>query len=139
MTGPSLRKKCTHHSIHDGIYTEARDLTQLLKQLADKKENNHIGEIADALIEHWEKRTLAHADSEEEGLFVEKLQNEPELEEIIGKLKRDHELLHLILERIKDSFASNGVTENVLRDFDALLVLFEIHNQEEEAQLFTEN
>lgn len=136
MTGPSLRKKNAHHSIHDGIYSEARDLTSLLKKMVNENETEHLSEISDALVEHWEKRTLAHADSEEEGFFVEKLQDHPELEEIIIKLKRDHQLMHLVLDQIKETLAGEGVTDTAIRGFDTLLVLFQIHNTEEEKHLF---
>ena len=123
MSGPSLRKKNAHHSIHDGIYTEARDLTNLLKKMISENQTEHFNELSEALIEHWETRTLAHAEAEEEGFFVEKLAAEPELEE-------------MIIEQIKQSNATEGVTENVIRGFDALLVLFLLHNQEEESSLF---
>ncbi|MGG5253991.1 hemerythrin domain-containing protein [Neobacillus sp. SM06] len=136
MSGPSLRKKKAHHSIHDGIYTEARDLTNLLKKVISENQFEHLNELTEALIEHWETRTLAHAVAEEEGFFVEKLAAEPELEEMIIKLKRDHQLMKMIIEQIKQSIASEGVTENAIRGFDALLVLFLLHNEEEEKSLF---
>lgn len=138
MTGPSLRKKNSHHSIHDGIYTEARDLTRLLKKVMDEKQEQPLNEIADALIEHWETRTLAHADSEEEGLFVEVLEEKPDLKEMITKLKRDHQLMHRIVAQIKIIVHEDGITEDVLRHFDALLVLFQMHNLEEEENIFIE-
>ncbi|MDR6998290.1 hemerythrin domain-containing protein [Neobacillus niacini] len=138
MSGPSLRKKHSHHSIHDGIYTEARDLTVVLKELVKEGENDKIKEVAEALIEHWETRTLAHAQSEEEGFFVEKLKEQPELNETIIKLKRDHQLLELIVAMIKEKMKQNGMTVEMTRYFDALLVLFELHNLEEEKYLFTE-
>ena len=136
MSGPSLRKKKSHLSIHDGIYTDARDLTDLLKKIICENQTEHLNELTDALIEHWETRTLAHAEAEEEGFFEEKLQTDPGLEELIIKLKRDHQLMKIIIEQIKHTIASEGITENVLRGFDALLVLFLLHNQEEEQSLF---
>lgn len=136
MTGPSLRKRQPHHSIHKGIYTEARNLTKLLKKLYAEERETPLREIADALVEHWETRTFAHAASEEEGLFAEKLKSRPELKELICKLKRDHQLLHLIVHQVKEKIAAEGITEETITYFETLLVLFRIHNQEEEDQLF---
>jgi predicted DNA-binding protein YlxM (UPF0122 family) len=136
MSGPSLRKKHSHHSIHDGIYTEARDLTKVLKKLLLENKAKETKEICDALIEHWETRTLAHAQSEEEGFFIEKLKENPELNEMIIKLKRDHQILEIIVHSIKVNIDNKGVTEDILPYFDALLVVFELHNHEEENNLF---
>ncbi|MEH7302707.1 hemerythrin domain-containing protein [Neobacillus drentensis] len=136
MSGPSLRKKHSHHSIHDGIYTEARDLTKVLKKLLLENKAKETKEICDALIEHWETRTLAHAQSEEEGFFIEKLKENPELNEMIIKLKRDHQILEIIVHSIKVNIDNKGVTEDILPYFDALLVVFELHNHEAENNLF---
>ncbi|QCJ43082.1 hemerythrin domain-containing protein [Bacillus sp. S3] len=136
MSGPSLRKKHSHHSIHDGIYTEARDLTKVLKELAQGNKQENINEICDALIEHWETRTLAHAQSEEEGFFAERLKEQPDLYETIIKLKRDHQILELIVKYIKEHREREGVTDVILPYFEALLVVFELHNHEEENSLF---
>ncbi|MEH7108426.1 hemerythrin domain-containing protein [Bacillus sp. JJ1764] len=136
MSGPSLRKQHSHHAIHDGIYVEARDLTKILKQLFKENNQDKIKEVCEALTEHWEQRTLAHAQSEEEGFFVEKLKEQPELQETIIKLKRDHQLLELILEKIKDHLQKEEISEETIRYFEGLLVVFEIHNQEEETHLF---
>ncbi|MFK9092905.1 hemerythrin domain-containing protein [Bacillus salipaludis] len=136
MSGPSLRKKHVHHSIHDGIFTEARDLTNVLKEQVREKKTENRNEVCDALIEHWETRTLAHAQSEEEGFFVEKLKEQPDLQHTIIKLKRDHQILELIVRSIKEKKEDKGVTEEILPYFDALLVVFELHNHEEETSLF---
>ncbi|MDP4084938.1 MAG: hemerythrin domain-containing protein [Bacillota bacterium] len=139
MSGPSLRKKKTHHSIHDGIYTEARDLTKLLRQLFKDNKTEHFEEVMDALVEHWEARTIAHAEAEEEGFFTEKLNEQPELNELIIKLKRDHQLLHIIVEKIKEKKTQQGLTDDILNHFETLLILFRIHNEEEEGSILFEH
>ncbi|WP_042355431.1 hemerythrin domain-containing protein [Bacillus rubiinfantis] len=136
MSGPSLRKQHSHHSIHDGIYTEARDLTTALKETFNKENNKYREEICDTLIEHWEKRTLAHAQSEEEGFFEEKMAENPDLLETIIRLKRDHQLLELIVKKIKQQIEKEGVTEDIIAYFEALLIVFDIHNEAEETSLF---
>jgi hypothetical protein len=136
MSGPSLRKQHSHHAIHDGIYSEARDLTRVLRQLVQENNQEKVPEVCDALLEHWEQRTLAHAQSEEDGFFVEKLNEKPELYETIIKLKRDHQLLEMMVTSIKNKLDKKEITEEILRYFDAMLVVFEIHNHEEETSLF---
>lgn len=69
MSGPSLRKKHSHHAIHDGIFTEARDLTKLFKKLLLENKVEESKVISEALLEHWETRTLAHAQSIRRGRF----------------------------------------------------------------------
>ncbi|MFJ7725759.1 hemerythrin domain-containing protein [Neobacillus sp. NPDC097160] len=120
----------------NGIFTEARDLTNVLKEQVREKKAENSNEVCDALIEHWETRTLAHAQSEEEGFFVEKLKEQPDLHDTIIKLKRDHQILELIVMSIKEKKEDKGVTEEILPYFDALLVVFELHNHEEETSLF---
>lgn len=136
MSGPSLRKKHSHHAIHDGIFTEARDLTILFKKLILENKVEESKVISEALLEHWETRTLAHAQSEEEGFFVDKLRENPDLKETIIKLKRDHQILEMIVKSIKEKIHNNELTEEILPYFDALLVVFELHNDEEENNLF---
>lgn len=136
MSGPSLGKKHSHHAIHDGIFSEARDLTKVLKALLSENKLNEAKEISEALIEHWETRTLAHAQSEEEGFFVEIVKKDPDLKEMITKLKRDHQIIDMIVRTIKKEINDKGVTEEILPYFDALLVVFTIHNHEEETNLF---
>ncbi|WP_062356760.1 hypothetical protein [Bacillus kwashiorkori] len=141
MSGPSLKKYHSHHSIHEGVYVEARELTTLLlKSIEEKKAENYIQEITNALIEHWEQRMLAHADSEEEGLFKERLAENPDLLEIVAKLKRDHQIMGILVEEIKTELQKEKViNEYVLDRFKALLCMIQIHNREEEKHMFHEH
>lgn len=77
-----------------------------------------------------------HNQSEEEGFFVEKLRENPDLKETIIKLKRDHQILEMIVKSIKEKIHNIDLTEEILPYFDALLVVFELHNDEEENNLF---
>ncbi|GGJ70307.1 hypothetical protein GGR02_002156 [Anoxybacillus voinovskiensis] len=135
MSGPSLRQLDAHRSIHDGAFIEAKHLTDLLEKLYEEKKNDALQEVADTLVEHWEMRVLAHAQSEEEGFYKEKLEGEPQLVEIIAMLKRDHDLLRMIVAEIKQRMQTE-VNRDVLDRFRALLFINEIHSREEERLLF---
>lgn len=139
MTGPSLRKLDAHRSIHDGVVAEGRDLLELLLKVLSEKPENHeqLSKMAvEALIEHWEQRLIAHADSEEEGFYEEQLEQQPELLEPLTMLKRDHELFRILVKEIKGIIEKDGITEEAIDRFKAIYVLAQIHNREEEGYLF---
>jgi len=135
MSGPSLRQLDAHRSIHDGAFIEAKHLTDLLEKLYEEKKNDALQEVADALVEHWEMRIIAHAQSEEEGFYKEKLEGEPQLVETIAMLKRDHDLLRMLVAEIKQRMQTE-INRDVLDRFRALLFINEIHSREEERLLF---
>lgn len=138
MSGPALRHHYSHQSIHDGYYTEGRELTEVLVKLFRDNREEDCAVAADALVEHWETRTIAHADSEEEGFYLEVMEKKPELKEQVIKLIRDHDLLRMIVFDVKDRLLSEGVTEEVIDLFKTILLLVDIHNHEEERILFQE-
>ncbi|MCM3586199.1 hemerythrin domain-containing protein [Mesobacillus maritimus] len=135
MSGPSLRKLDAHQSIHEGAFMEAKSLTELLEKLIKDDKEKEATEVADALIEHWEKRIIGHADSEEEGFYPEVVKKEPELKDIIMMLTRDHNLLRMLAKEAKDRLAESGPTSKILGNFQALLLVNEIHSREEEQLL----
>lgn len=136
MSGPALKKLNSHHSIHEGVLSEAREATNLLSKLIEEnKEKKHILEVCDALIEHWETRVLAHAKAEEEGLFPESIEKNEASIETITMLKRDHQLLNFLIEEIKEEFANKHVNEYIMNRFNALLCILSIHNREEEKHI----
>lgn len=136
MSGPSLRKLDAHHAIHEGAFSEAKQLTEMLNQLVSEKRSEEATEAADALIEHWEMRIIGHADSEEEGFYPDVLEQEPELRDTITMLKRDHDLLRIFAKEIREILKGKGVTKEVLDRFSALLLVNEVHSREEEHYLF---
>lgn len=136
MSGPALKQQHAHQSIHDGYYTEGRDLTEVLIKLYDDNRTDESKEAAHALVEHWETRTIAHADAEEEGFYLEVMKTQPQLTEQVIKLIRDHDLLRMVMADIKDRLANEGLTTQVLDRFKTILLLVDIHNREEEKYLF---
>jgi hypothetical protein len=141
MSGPSLYKLDAHRSIHDGVVSEGRELLELLLKVLSEKAAHHERNTriaAEALVEHWETRLIAHADSEEESFYQEKVNQKPELADAVTGLKRDHELFRIIVKEIKGLMDSEGITELVIDRFKAIGVLAEIHNHEEEKYLLEE-
>lgn len=138
MSGPSLHKLDAHRSIHDGVVTEGRDLLEVLRQVYEEKHEKHSLLAANALIEHWETRLLAHADSEEEGLYVKYKKEYPKSQEKLTMLKRDHDLLRMLVNETKEIIAEKGVNDMVIDRFTAIYVLAQMHNREEETLLFAD-
>jgi len=139
MSGPSLHKLDAHRSIHDGVVTEGRDLLHLLLKVRREKLENHEKHArmtAEALIEHWETRLIAHADSEEEEFYNEKIKEKPELATPLTMLKRDHDLFRTIIEEIKQKMNQETISDEMIDYFKAIYVLAKIHNQQEEGYLF---
>ncbi|WP_210366985.1 hemerythrin domain-containing protein [Bacillus sp. REN3] len=136
MSGPALKNHFSHQSIHEGYYTEGRDLTEVLVKLHREKREKECRIAAEALVEHWETRTIAHADSEEEGFYLEVMEQRPEIKEDVIKLIRDHDLLRMIVADVKQRIQKDGVTQEAIDRLKTILLLVNIHNHEEERILF---
>ncbi|HET7580211.1 MAG TPA: hemerythrin domain-containing protein [Bacillales bacterium] len=135
MSGPALEKKASHGAIHEAAYEEARELTTLLRKMADAKgDPTRLLEFAYLLVEHWETRTLAHATAEEQGLYPDMVEKYPELCEKIKELKSEHNLLRQLVSEIQELLPESGVNEEVLSRFDRLLEVNAAHNAKEENQ-----
>jgi succinate dehydrogenase/fumarate reductase iron-sulfur protein len=66
------------------------------------------------LIEHWQTRTLRHADAEETGWYRELLAERPELHDDIIALTRDHELLRILMAEIQGIFSARGIAAGIV-------------------------
>jgi hypothetical protein len=138
-TGPSLRKLDSHSAIHHGAYVEARDLTEVTDKLFYENREEDCLNTAEALIEYWETRVIAHADTEDDGFYKELMEKKPELERDLHMLSRDHDLFRIIIRNVKEQLEEEKkVTKAILNQFQALLVIKEIHNEGEETTLFTD-
>ncbi|MGG4215931.1 hemerythrin domain-containing protein [Paenibacillus sp. FSL L8-0638] len=131
MSGPALRHVDSHSMIHEAALGEARELTELLDRSIKKGELDKAEEIAYITVEHWEGRTLQHAASEEEGLYVEAVGIKPELKNVIISLTRDHQLMREIVAEIKELLAQSKVGGELLARFQALIIVDELHNRDE--------
>jgi hypothetical protein len=131
MTGPALKQWDSHSSIHEAALGEAIELTELLRQCVAHDDLRKATEIAYIAVEHWESRTLRHAESEEEGLYVDLVKADPEVIGTITALTRDHDLLRKMVNEIKDLLGTSDDYVEVLKRFDALIIVDLLHNQDE--------
>jgi len=136
--GPSLGQKHAHHAIHEGALTGAIQKTEDLFGFLIKGEAEAAKLAADDLVDYWETRIIAHADSEESGFYQEKAEQYPELKEAVIGLKRDHDILRMILQDIRLILNEKGITHEVMMKFDSLIIVIELHSREEERTLFEE-
>ncbi|TRM11882.1 hypothetical protein FH966_09405 [Lentibacillus cibarius] len=132
MAGPALRKADSHASIHEAALQEARELTNVYANLLKSGDTADALETAFILLEHWETRTLAHADAEEKGLYKEISEQSPEKHDHIVALTRDHDLMRLLAQELNSILERDGATYHALQRFQALILVDELHNQEEE-------
>ncbi|HIS29505.1 MAG TPA: hypothetical protein IAA78_08570 [Candidatus Avamphibacillus intestinigallinarum] len=138
MVGPALRKQHSHKSIHDGAHAEASELTEIVERLFEEQRAEECLKAGEMLIEFWQTRVIAHADSEEEegGLYHEMKEKEPALRDDIIQLTRDHDILRkLVSELEKDVPEKKAIEQEHLHKFRALLIVNEIHSRSEEAIL----
>ncbi|OZU90178.1 hypothetical protein CIL03_03275 [Virgibacillus indicus] len=139
ITGPALRHLDSHRSIHQGAYAEARDITDVMNRLFYDNRMEDCLKAANALVEYWETRVIAHADTEDEGFYKELLEKKPELTKEIHMFSRDHDLFRKIVADIKEEISEEEkVTKNMVNQFNALLIIKKHHNKGEEENLFTE-
>jgi len=135
MSGPGLKHVDSHSAIHEAAIHEARELNDILSKLLMANQKDKALETAYIAVEHWETRTLRHAQSEEEGLYKEMLEEDPELEEAIVALTRDHNTMRWLVSEIKELLDSDGMSLEVLERFHTLVHVDLYHNQEEEKLL----
>lgn len=135
MSGPGLRSVDSHAAIHEEAINEAKELNEMMEKLLRKEDADKALEVAYIAVEHWETRTLRHADSEEEGLYKELMQDHPELKDSVLKLTRDHDTMRWLVKEIKQLLDSEGMNKGVLERFHALVHVDLYHNEEEEKML----
>ncbi|WP_143420306.1 hemerythrin domain-containing protein, partial [Halorubrum lacusprofundi] len=123
MSGPALKHVDSNASIHEAALNEAAELTGLLDQLVKDEHYDKALEVAFITLEHWETRTLRHAESEEEGLYKEIAESSPELKDSIVALKRDHDLLRLLVRDIKNELDQHGISDRIVQRFQALILV----------------
>jgi hemerythrin-like domain-containing protein len=132
MSGPGLRHVDSHSSIHEAALNEANELNEILTKLLEANETDKALQVAYVAVEHWETRTLKHAEEEENGLYKELLKASPDLKEDIFRLTRDHDVLRLLIKEIKELLDKEGMNKIVLQKFYSLVHVDLIHNATEE-------
>ncbi|MGH1287831.1 hypothetical protein [Bacillus toyonensis] len=131
MSGPSLKKREAHSSIHEAALNEARELREIFHKSLHKNQKEKAVQIAEIIIEHWESRTLKHAESEEEGLYKEIVKENQEMEKTVIQLTRDHDLMRRIVDGMKERLQTKEPDERIIMLIDSLIIIDEIHNEDE--------
>jgi hypothetical protein len=137
MSGPSLKKQDSHSSIHEAALNEAKELRGVFRKCIESGETEKALQVAAVVIEHWESRTLKHADAEEEGLYKDMVKEEPQLERVVHELTRDHDLMRRIVSNMKGRLLAEDVDDRMLSLLDSLIIIDEIHNEDEMNRLLS--
>ncbi|MUK88009.1 hypothetical protein GMD78_06300 [Ornithinibacillus sp. L9] len=132
VSGPGLKQVDSHAAIHEAALSEARELNDILTQLLKDEQKEKALEIAYITVEHWETRTLRHAEAEENGLYKDLVEESPELENDVIALTRDHNTMRYFVKKIKETLENEGINDEVLQQFHALVHVDMFHNLEEE-------
>lgn len=139
MTGPSLKKQDSHSLIHESALNEAKELRTLLQKCLEDGQKEKALKVSEVTIEHWESRTLQHANSEEEGLYKEMVVENPYLKPLVIQLTRDHGLMRIIVEQMKNLLLNDEIDERMLSLLDSLIIVDSIHNHDEMNKLLAHN
>jgi uncharacterized protein with von Willebrand factor type A (vWA) domain len=131
LSGPSLKKQDAHSSIHEAALNEAKELNELFRMCLKEGQMEKAFQVAVVIVEHWETRTLKHAEAEEEGLYLEMIKENPELHHLVIQLTRDHDLMRRIVEKLKVKLSRNEVNAKMVSLMDSLIVIDSIHNEDE--------
>jgi DNA-binding phage protein len=139
MSGPSLKKQDSHTSIHEAALYEAKELRDLLHKCIEEKDKEKAIQVAEVVIEHWESRTLKHAEAEEEGLYKDMVKENPKLETLVQHLTRDHDLMRRVVKNMKEKLQAGDPDHTLITLLDSLVIIDEIHNEDEMNKLLTNN
>jgi hypothetical protein len=131
LSGPSLRKRDAHSSIHEAALNEALELRELFQRCLEDNETEKALQVIEVAIEHWESRTLKHAEAEEEGLYKDIVDENPDMISTVIQLTRDHDLMRRIVETLKNRLQSQQPDQQMVTLLDSLVIIDEIHNADE--------
>ncbi|MEH7376302.1 hemerythrin domain-containing protein [Neobacillus drentensis] len=131
MSGPSLRKPDAHSSIHEAALNEAVELRDLFQKCLEDGEKEKAFQVIEVAIEHWESRTLKHAEAEEEGLYKDIVDENPDMISTVIQLTRDHDLMRRIVENMKERLQSHQPDQRMITLLDSLVIIDQIHNEDE--------
>jgi uncharacterized protein with von Willebrand factor type A (vWA) domain len=123
LSGPSLRKPDAHSSIHDAALNEAVELRDLFQKCLEDGEKEKAFQVIEVAIEHWESRTLKHAEAEEEGLYKDIVDENPDMISTVIQLTRDHDLMRRIVENMKESLQSHQPDQRMITLLDTLVII----------------
>lgn len=132
VSGPGLKSIDSHAAIHEAALNEAIEINDILSKLMEEKQMEKALEVAYIAVEHWETRTLRHADAEERGLYKDLIEKSPTLKDNVIELTRDHNIMRYLVNSIKQKLEKDGMNQRVLEKFHTLVHVDVYHNLEEE-------
>ncbi|MED3553725.1 hemerythrin domain-containing protein [Cytobacillus praedii] len=139
MSGPSLKKQDAHSLIHEAALNEAKELRDIFQRCLEDGQKEKALQVAEVIIEHWETRTLKHAESEEEGLYKEMVLENPQLKDLVVQLTRDHDIMRRIVQQMKEMLQKQEVDEEFTTLMDGVIIVDLIHNEDEMNKLLPNN
>lgn len=131
MSGPSLKKPDAHSSIHEAALNEAGELREIFQRCLEDGQKEKALQVAEVIIEHWETRTLKHAESEEEGLYKEMVLENAQLKDLVVQLTRDHDIMRRIVQQMKEKLQKQEIDEEFTTLMDGVIIVDLIHNEDE--------
>ncbi len=138
LSGPSLRKKDAHSSIHDAALNEAIELRALFQKCLEDGDREKALQVIEVTIEHWESRTLKHAEAEEDGLYKDIVEANPDMLTTVIQLTRDHDLMRRIVDNLKNLLQTDEPNQRMVTLLDSLVIIDQIHNEDEMNKLLVD-
>jgi len=138
LSGPSLRKKDAHSSIHEAALNEAIELRMLFQKCLEDGDKDKALQVIEVTIEHWESRTLKHAEAEEDGLYKDIIEANPDMVTTVIQLTRDHDLMRRIVDNLKNLLQTDEPNQRMISLLDSLVIIDQIHNDDEMNKLLVD-
>ncbi|MEH7085196.1 hemerythrin domain-containing protein [Neobacillus drentensis] len=101
----------------------------------DKQKALQVIEVA---IEHWESRTLKHAEAEEDGLYKDMIEANPDMVTTVIQLTRDHDLMRRIVDNLKNLLQIDEPNQRMISLLDSLVIIDQIQNDDEMNKLLVD-
>ena len=120
--------------IHDSAIADIEALTEQIMEKMNLGTGDARGLIGN-LTDLWRSRILSHAEEEEDGLYGEIERAEPGSECKIERMKRDHEILGILVQQIEEINLSTGNIGEIIGINSAMLRILELHDRDEEELL----
>src|SRR5699024_2621862 len=135
--GPALRQLTSHRAIQEGAQDEAKSLTADMSQLYHAGEDKDALQTARMLLKHREEKNIAHADTEDEGLFPDILQKDETDQKRIHMMMRDHDLFRQIAASIKETHDQyKKVKQEMIYECTSLIIINGLNHKGEEKYIF---
>lgn len=119
MAVPALKQLHFHRTIHEGGLSGAIGKTEELLAFISQDD-----------------LTTANRAADEDGVYGEIVEQQPELKDAVTKLTRDYDLIRIIVKDIEELRENENLCPAVLQRFQVQIIVNEIHSREEEPLLF---